>query len=464
MLGVSYPTVRARFEQLLRALGYEAAPEPEPGESRADVLGAPRARRDHGRGGDAGAAGAAAAERRSVESTSRTRCLRPAYTVARARPLRHPRRRPRRGRRHRSRARTANWRCATTPIATTATVRPRSASRPSTRRTPCCPIRRSAPASIATATPTRRPRSAATSSTSSRRSSVAVWAGGAARASAACPGEDLEVEIEVTLDQARDGSTMQVEVERFTACDHCHGDRSRTGWRGEAAAATPAPAPARCGRRPSPSSVPSSPPRSCPSCRGMGEVIVDPLLGVPRRRPPPRDVDGRRPAPQGDRRRLPPAHPARGQRRRRRRPDRRPLRLHGTGAARAPDSARATTCAASCARRLRAGRVRQRSRCPRSTGRAARGRARHALRHRGAAARQGHAAAAPGGHRRPGRAHRRRHPAAAHGQGARAARPPTPRRWARRSSRARRCSSASRACSGCGRKPREDEQESAPRN
>jgi hypothetical protein len=38
MLGVSYPTVRARFEQLLRALGYEAAAE-EPGPSRADVLG-----------------------------------------------------------------------------------------------------------------------------------------------------------------------------------------------------------------------------------------------------------------------------------------------------------------------------------------------------------------------------------------------------------------------------------------
>ena len=37
MLGVSYPTVRARFEQLLRALGYEAAPE-EPRESRTDVL------------------------------------------------------------------------------------------------------------------------------------------------------------------------------------------------------------------------------------------------------------------------------------------------------------------------------------------------------------------------------------------------------------------------------------------
>ena len=38
MLGVSYPTVRARFEQLLRALGYEAAAEVS-GPSRTDVLG-----------------------------------------------------------------------------------------------------------------------------------------------------------------------------------------------------------------------------------------------------------------------------------------------------------------------------------------------------------------------------------------------------------------------------------------
>jgi len=36
VLGVSYPTVRARFEQLLRALGYEAAPDP--GASRSEVL------------------------------------------------------------------------------------------------------------------------------------------------------------------------------------------------------------------------------------------------------------------------------------------------------------------------------------------------------------------------------------------------------------------------------------------
>ncbi len=35
-MGVSYPTVRLRFENLLRALGYESAEEPE--ELRGDVL------------------------------------------------------------------------------------------------------------------------------------------------------------------------------------------------------------------------------------------------------------------------------------------------------------------------------------------------------------------------------------------------------------------------------------------
>ncbi len=36
VLGLSYPTVRLRFDTLLRALGYEAAPDT--GEERADVL------------------------------------------------------------------------------------------------------------------------------------------------------------------------------------------------------------------------------------------------------------------------------------------------------------------------------------------------------------------------------------------------------------------------------------------
>lgn len=39
ILGVSYPTVRARMEQLLRSLGYEVPDEPAPsGPSRSDIL------------------------------------------------------------------------------------------------------------------------------------------------------------------------------------------------------------------------------------------------------------------------------------------------------------------------------------------------------------------------------------------------------------------------------------------
>ena len=89
------------------------------------------------------------------------------------------------------------------------------------------------------------------------------------------PGEDLEVEIEVTLEQARDGSTMQVEVERFTVCDHCSGDRSEPGGEGKRRCDT-------CGGagqvRAQAQSIFGTvvTTQTCPSCRGMGEVIVTP--------------------------------------------------------------------------------------------------------------------------------------------------------------------------------------------
>jgi molecular chaperone DnaJ len=89
------------------------------------------------------------------------------------------------------------------------------------------------------------------------------------------PGEDLEVEIEVTLDQARDGSTMQVEVERFTACDHCHGDRSEPGGEGKRRCDTCAGAgQVRAQAQSIFGTVVTT--QTCPSCRGMGEVIVTP--------------------------------------------------------------------------------------------------------------------------------------------------------------------------------------------
>jgi len=88
-------------------------------------------------------------------------------------------------------------------------------------------------------------------------------------------GEDLEVELDVSLDQARDGATLQVEVERFTTCDHCKGERSEPGGQGRRRCDT-------CGGagqvRAQAQSIFGTvvTTQTCPSCRGMGEVIVTP--------------------------------------------------------------------------------------------------------------------------------------------------------------------------------------------
>ena len=59
------------------------------------------------------------------------------------------------------------------------------------------------------------------------------------------PGEDLETELRITLEQARDGATVEVEVERWGTCHHCQGDRAEPGSRGR---------------------------QTCPTCRGAGQV------------------------------------------------------------------------------------------------------------------------------------------------------------------------------------------------
>ena len=88
-------------------------------------------------------------------------------------------------------------------------------------------------------------------------------------------GEDLEVELEVTLDQARAGETLEVEVERFTACEHCHGERSEPGGEGKKRCDT-------CGGagqvRAQAQSIFGTvlTTQTCPSCRGAGDVIVTP--------------------------------------------------------------------------------------------------------------------------------------------------------------------------------------------
>jgi len=58
-------------------------------------------------------------------------------------------------------------------------------------------------------------------------------------------GEDLEAELRITLEQARAGETVQVDVERMSACSHCHGDRAEPGSDGK---------------------------KTCPRCHGSGQV------------------------------------------------------------------------------------------------------------------------------------------------------------------------------------------------
>src|SRR5690606_20565619 len=77
---------------------------------------------------------------------------------------------------------------------------------------------------------------------------ASVFGGGMAgmgRAGRGQAGEDLEVEVEVTLEQAWAGETVKVPVERMEACEHCHGERAEPGSGGK---------------------------RPCPTCGGAGQV------------------------------------------------------------------------------------------------------------------------------------------------------------------------------------------------
>lgn len=89
------------------------------------------------------------------------------------------------------------------------------------------------------------------------------------------PGEDLEVELEVTLEQARDGATVPVEVERRTACAHCHGERAEPGGKGKQKCVQCAgTGTVRMQAQSFFGTVVTQQP--CPRCGGRGEVVVEP--------------------------------------------------------------------------------------------------------------------------------------------------------------------------------------------
>lgn len=92
------------------------------------------------------------------------------------------------------------------------------------------------------------------------------------------PGEDLEVRVEITLEQAREGAQVPLEVERMARCERCDGERAEPGTDGKTSCPT-------CGgvgqvRAQAQSlfgTVMTA--RTCPRCQGAGEVVTQPCTG-----------------------------------------------------------------------------------------------------------------------------------------------------------------------------------------
>jgi molecular chaperone DnaJ len=89
------------------------------------------------------------------------------------------------------------------------------------------------------------------------------------------PGEDLEAALAVTLEQARAGETVRLELERLTVCDRCNGSRAEPGSEGRKTCPT-------CGGAGQVRAQAQSlfgtvmTAQVCPQCRGLGEVVTTP--------------------------------------------------------------------------------------------------------------------------------------------------------------------------------------------
>jgi molecular chaperone DnaJ len=99
-----------------------------------------------------------------------------------------------------------------------------------------------------------------------------VRPGGAGRGQA---GENLETEVRITLEQAREGAALEVELERLAACDRCAGARAEPGSEGKRTCRTcPTPPQVRAQAQSFFGTVVTA--QTCPECRGLGEVVVTP--------------------------------------------------------------------------------------------------------------------------------------------------------------------------------------------
>ena len=103
----------------------------------------------------------------------------------------------------------------------------------------------------------------------------AGFAGGGAQVQRGVDGEDLEAQLTISLEQAREGSTVPLDVERYTTCDRCKGDRAEPGKDGRRTCPTCAGAgQVRQQAQSLFGTVMTA--RTCPQCRGIGDLITDP--------------------------------------------------------------------------------------------------------------------------------------------------------------------------------------------
>ena len=88
-------------------------------------------------------------------------------------------------------------------------------------------------------------------------------------------GEDLQVETRITLEQARAGADIEVDVDKLSTCEHCHGGRSEPGGKGLQGCAT-------CGGsgqvRQTQRTILGNfvTAATCPTCKGAGEINPEP--------------------------------------------------------------------------------------------------------------------------------------------------------------------------------------------
>lgn len=89
------------------------------------------------------------------------------------------------------------------------------------------------------------------------------------------PGEDLEAELTITLEQAREGATVTMDISRLTACDRCNGSRAEPGSEGRKTCPTCRGAgQVRAQAQSFFGTVVTQ--QICPQCRGLGEIVVTP--------------------------------------------------------------------------------------------------------------------------------------------------------------------------------------------